>query len=123
MSQSITVAELIEGKGDTLDLELLTPEVPLTGPLSDPDVSGPGLAFAGFLDRFPGDRIQVVGETDMEYLRALDPEALRDRLAGLFQFPIPAVFITKGLEVPDVFLEMARERGIPVLRSSLTTKT
>jgi HPr kinase/phosphorylase len=43
-------------------------------------------------------------------------------LAGLFQFEIPAVFVTKGQEVPAVFAELADAQGIPVLRSQLSTK-
>jgi HPr kinase/phosphorylase len=64
----------------------------------------------------------VFGETEMTYLSAIGEEEARGRLAALFTFSVPAAFVTKGQRVPDFFLAVATERGVPVLRSSLTTK-
>lgn len=66
--------------------------------------------------------MQVFGETEMLYLSSLDDVALHDRVGGLFRHHIPAVFVSKGLPVPESVLRLAREAGIPILRSSLTTK-
>jgi len=88
----------------------------------DPDISGPGLALCGFVDRFPGGRMQVLGETEMTYLASLAPDARRDRLQSYFSLPIPATFVTKGQAVPEELLASATARGIPVFRSPLATK-
>lgn len=122
VSRAFTVRELLDTKRESLNLELLTEGVPLTREVRDPDISSPGLALAGYTQRFPSGRMQVFGETEMTYLRSLGPEAAQERLEELFGFEVPAVFVTKGQQVPDAFLELARDHGVPVLRSTLTTK-
>lgn len=122
MDASISVEEFFAAKGESLALELLTPDLPLTRRIVDPDVSSPGLALAGFTDRVPAGRMQVFGETEMSYLSSIPGEAAADRLRGLFCHHIPAVFVSKGQDVPVPFLEIARECGIPVFRSRLSTK-
>ncbi len=122
-AKSITVQEILDLKRDTLDLELLDAGAPLDRPASDPDISSPGLALAGYTARVPKGRMWVFGETEMTYLTTLDPAEARGRVSSLFTFDVPAVFVTKGQDVPDFFLTSAREHGVPVLRSGLTTKS
>jgi HPr kinase/phosphorylase len=90
--------------------------------VADADVSSPGLALAGYTRRLPEGRLLVFGETEMTYLASLDLASARDRLSGLFEHRIPALFVTKGQQVPDWFLELASASGIPVLRSALSTR-
>jgi len=121
VKRETTVEELFRSKGETLALTLLTPDTSLDRSVTDPDVTSPGLALAGFTARFPEGRMQVFGETEMTYLATLDQDVLRARLEELFRHEIPAVFVSKGQDVPQVFLELARERGTPVFCSDLGT--
>ena len=89
---------------------------------ADPDINSPGLALAGHTDRLADGRIWVFGETEMTYIATLDPADARSRLDTLFSSEVPAVFVTKGQDVPGYFLEAATRHGVPVLRSSRTTK-
>jgi HPr kinase/phosphorylase len=118
----ITVQRLFEDRGETLQLELLTPDIGLERRVLDSDLSSPGLALAGYTERFASDRIQVLGETEIAYLEGLTPEERRDRIKGVFGFGIPAVFVTKALSVPDEVLKVAAECSIPILRSGLSTR-
>ena len=118
----ITVQRLFEDRGETLQLEILTSEVGLERRVLDSDLSSPGLALAGYTERFASERIQVFGETEIAYLEGLTPEERRDRIRGIFGFGIPAVFVTKALSVPDEVLEVAAECSIPILRSGLSTR-
>ncbi len=68
----ITVKELLEGKSESLELEVLTPEVGLDRIIADSDMSSPGLALSGFTERVPEGRTQVFGETEMRYLESLE---------------------------------------------------
>ena len=113
---------MLDAKRESLALEVLTPETALDRLVADPDVSSPGLALAGYTGRFPEGRLQVFGETEMTYLAALGDDGALDRLTALFSFRIPAVFVSKGQDVPELFLELARAAGIPVLRSALSTR-
>jgi HPr kinase/phosphorylase len=122
MGPALTLADLFESKKASLALEFLNPEVPLTRTCRDPDISSPGLALSGFLERFHDGRMQVFGETEMTYLASLEPGTLQERLQGFFAREVPAAFVTKGLDVPDVMLEVATENGVPLFRSPLSTR-
>jgi len=119
---TLSVQELFDHKREILEIELLTPGVDLDRSVEDPDISSPGLALAGYTERVPEGRMQVFGETEVTYLATLGENDRLDRLQGLFGFDIPAVFVTKGQEVPEVMTRLAGEAGIPVFLSALTTK-
>jgi HPr kinase/phosphorylase len=85
------------------------------------DVSGPGLVLAGYVDRFPAQRLQAFGETEIAYLASLS-HAERERILRMFfGFDSPCVFVTKGQELPPGFAELAAERGVPIFRTPLKT--
>ena len=89
---------------------------------SDPDVTSPGLALVGYTARVPTGRMWVFGETEMTYVGTIDASEAERHLETLFSFDVPAVFVSKGLDVPDYFLAAATRQGVPVLRSHRTTK-
>ncbi len=123
MNGNLTIEEILQSKSETLALDLLThAEEALSRAVDDPDISSPGLALAGFTMRFRDGRMQVFGETEMTYLAELDSATCRTRLEVLFEQPIPAVFVTKGQHVPELFLEIATRKSIPVIRTNLSTK-
>lgn len=121
-SKSISVQELLDERGDVLELEVLTQGVSLESITDDSDITSPGLALAGHVIRVPGGRMWVFGETEMTYIASLKQDEARDRLATFFAFGVPAAFVTKRQHVPDFFLEVAAEYGVPVLRSAKSTK-
>jgi HPr kinase/phosphorylase len=120
--RTLSVQELLDARGDVLELEVLTRSVSLESTTDDPDVTSPGLALAGHTSRVPSGRMWVFGETEMTYVASLEPANARQRLAALFAFGVPCAFVTKGQSVPDFFLEVAAEYGVPVLRSTRSTK-
>lgn len=117
----LRLRDFLERPDDPLQLEALTGAVGLDRSVPDPEVASPGLALAGYTGRFAPQRLHVLGETEIMYLGSL-PAAERLRLlTNLFSFDLPCLFVTKGLEVPSELLELAREKGVPVLRSRLKT--
>lgn len=122
MGQSLTIQELIDARGDSFALELVTPGVSLDRVCSDPDVASPGLALAGFVERFPSGRMQVFGQTEMMYLGTLTEELSRDRVDTFFSQDVPAAFVTKGQEVPARLLEAALTHDVPLFRTPFTTQ-
>lgn len=118
----LTVRQLLQLRGDSLGLQLVTPDgVGLDRPIQGPDVSSPGLALAGFTGRVPEGRLQVLGETEIAYLRSLDPERRRASVEMLLSFEMPCLFVTKGLELPSELVEMFATQGIPLIVSTLKT--
>lgn len=117
----LTVSDLVARKGKVLQLEILTGDVGLDRPISAPQVSSPGLVLAGYLKRFPAKRVHVLGETEVEYLRSLSVEKRRKAWEGLINFDLPCIFVTKGQRIPKELAAMAKKRGIPLLKSKLST--
>jgi HPr kinase/phosphorylase len=64
----------------------------------------------------------VFGETEMAYLATLDSDEAVRRLDVLFALDVPAVFVSKGQDVPTYFTEAATRHTIPVLRTRRSTK-
>ncbi len=118
---ALTVRELIEQKGTELQLDVVTGDIGLERRITVPEVSSPGLVLAGYTERFMSDRLHVLGETEIAYLRSLGAEARRKSVETFLKYDLPCVFVTKGLSVPRDLVRAAREREIPVLRSGLKT--
>ena len=104
-----------------LQLEALTGELGLDRLVPDTDLASPGLALAGYLTRFIADRMHVLGETEISFLGSLDAQTRRTSLERFFEYDLPAIFITKNLAAPEPLLDLARDRHVPVLRTTLKT--
>lgn len=117
----LTVEEMLRAKQQSLALELLTDFGGLARVIPGPDVSTPGLALTGYTHRFPAERLQVLGETEVSFLLSLPDDERRLAIEGFLALDIPAIFITKGQEPPLPLLEVANRRGIPVIRTPAKT--
>ncbi len=115
------VRDLLERKGDPLQLEALTGDVGLDREIPTPEASSPGLVLAGYTKRFAANRLHILGETEVSYLASLGAETRRGALETLFQFALPCVVISKGQEPPAELLELARAHGVAVIRTRLKT--
>jgi len=115
------VRDLLERKGDPLQLEALTGEVGLDREIPTSEASSPGLVLAGYTQRFAAHRLHVLGETEVTYLASLDAAARRRALETMFRFDLPCVVISKGQEPPAELLELARGKGVAVIRTRLKT--
>ena len=116
-----TAAQLAERLGYIMPVEQIGARVGLDRPIPGPEASSPGLVLAGYTDRFAHERVQVLGETEVTYLRSLDSETRARNLERFFSFPIPCAFITKGLEPPDGLLPLAERAGVGIFRTSAKT--
>jgi HPr kinase/phosphorylase len=117
----LRLRDFLSRRGDPLQLEALTGELGLDRHLPDAEVASPGLALAGYTGRFAPNRLHVLGETEITYLRSLPAPERRLRLEHFFTFDLPCIFVTKGQEVPQELLDLAKEHSVPVLRSRLKT--
>jgi HPr kinase/phosphorylase len=120
-NSKLTVGRLYERLRDPLQLEVVGEPYGFDREIPSPEVSSPGLVLAGYVDRFVGGRVQVLGETEVTYLASLDPGHREQILKRYFSFPIPCLFVTKAQEYPPGLEAEARASGIPLLRSALKT--
>ena len=117
----LRLGDFVSRRGDPLQLEALTGDLGLDRQMPEAEVAGPGLALAGYTGRFAPNRLHVFGETEITYLNSLTSEERRKSLEKFFSFDLFCIFVTKGQEVPSEMLELARAKGVPVLRSKLKT--
>ncbi len=118
---SISVARLLDRVAGGIELEVLAGFQGIGRPVLISDINRPGLALSGYLDYFANDRVQILGNTEIHYMEQLEASTLQSRLEGMFSFEIPAFVLSRRLEPRNLFLNMCNRRGIPVLRSSLST--
>jgi HPr kinase/phosphorylase len=121
LSQTLTVGKFIEANGESLSLEDLGAGVGLDTGIPNADISSPGLALAGYVDRFVAERLQVLGETEIKYLTSLDSADRSRILNSFFAFSMPAVIVTKNQDPPEGLREAAARAGVPLLRTRLKT--
>ena len=119
--EKLTVDTLYADKREPLGLELLTPSVPMNRVVEGPSLSSPGLILTGFDQRMPKGRLQVLGETELSFIESLDSEELDAVMDRLFGIPMPALVVTKGMEVSTRLLDAAIEHDVPVIRTTLKT--
>lgn len=85
------------------------------------DVNRPGLQFVNFYDYFDPRRLQVIGKAESMYLTGFTSEQRRKSFDSLFQYNIPAMVITRGLDCFPECLESAKAHGRTLLQSQETT--
>jgi len=121
MIPKLTVGQLIERMSGPLQLEHITRTNGLDRVIDNPNVSSPGLVLAGYVGRFPARRLQVLGETEITYLKSIDPAIRKKHLAMFFSYPIPCVFITKGQRPGEDLIDLAAASGVAVICTRLKT--
>jgi HPr kinase/phosphorylase len=121
LSRALTVGKFLEAFGESLSLGDIGSGVGLETTIPNSDISSPGLALAGYVDRFVAERLQVLGETEITYLNSLPPGERSRILSSFFAFRMPAVIVTKNQDPPQGLCEEAARAGIPVLRTTLKT--
>ena len=84
-------------------------------------VNRPGLLLAGFEDYFGNSRVQVIGNAEYYYLATLQDCEKGKALRRLFVQRIPCVIYSRGIKPSKMEVDIAKEYGIPVLLSEMTT--
>lgn len=85
------------------------------------DVNRPGLQFVGFFDYFDPRRLQIIGKSEVMFLRGFTEDERREKFEALFRYEIPALVISRGLEAPSECLEMAKKYKRTLLRTQYTS--
>lgn len=89
--------------------------------ITEQELHRPGLAMAGFVELYTHQRIQILGNTECEYLRKLNPDDQKKAFAHILEFDVPVIFLTHGNSIPDYLMEMAGVFSIPIFRTPVET--
>lgn len=125
--EHISVAFMVEQLRDRVGIPVqeANPGAPGVDPaarkVTESNLHRPGLALAGYTDLFTFQRVQILGNTECQYLRHLDEAARRTAFQRLVGFPIPCLFLTDGNRLSEPLLEAASAAGVPVYLTEVPT--
>ncbi len=117
----VTVQSLVESKGYRLGLEVLDGGKNLDKAITDSDIHKLGLNLAGIEFSLAQGRIQVIGASEIAFLEMMPEPKKAKIIEEVFNFDIPCMVITRGLEPLPPILENSRRAGIPLLSTELAT--
>lgn len=118
MKGGIKLRELVEVLGLTVVNKGTDYEDALVG---IKDVNRPGLQLMGFFDYFDERRLQVIGMAETKMLESMDSEERTMRFARLFEYEIPALVVSRDLDIYPECLAMARKHQRTLLHTADTT--
>ena len=85
------------------------------------DVNRPGLQLAGYFDYFDERRLQVIGMAETKMLEGMTSEQRAESFAKLFSYNIPALVVSRDLDIYPECLTMARKYQRTLLHTAETT--
>ncbi|MAT58110.1 MAG: HPr kinase/phosphorylase [Ignavibacteriae bacterium] len=117
----ITIDFFYEQTKNRFNLKLFTKDQDCNKVIVDQNLHRPGLALAGFVDLFSYNRIQVIGNTEMGYLKILSKDQRKKSFERLFKFDIPCIVITNNHEPFPEMIELADKYKITIFGSNYST--
>jgi HPr kinase/phosphorylase len=120
--ESVSVREFFDTFRDMLQMELLAGADGLDNVISEKSINRPALAVTGYFKEFANRRLQLFGAGEMAYL-ADQPDSVREKLVDdVFSKKVPAVVVSRGLQVDALLKRLADKHHIPIIRTQLKSK-
>lgn len=85
------------------------------------DISRPGLEMTGYFDYYSPERLQLLGMKEWTYLMKMTSHNRYQVLTEMIKPETPAIIVARKLEVPEEMLAAAKEKGIVILQSHIST--
>jgi HPr kinase/phosphorylase len=106
---------------ENFDLVLVAGDRGIDREIITSDISRPGIEITGYFKYYPKERLQLIGRAEMEYFLELSEEEQYIRAVRLCTESTPGIVISRGMDIPDVLIEVANETNVPILRSPKKT--
>lgn len=116
-----TVRDFVSAGAERLRMEVVVADG-LDHEVDEPMCNRPGLALTGFYAHFAWQRLQVIGNSEREYLMSLPQADRRERVQALFDRQAYCLIFTCGMGVPEEVAEIARAEGGVVMTTGLLTR-
>ena len=92
--------------------------------ISSSDVHRPGVQLSdGYFDYFDNARIQIMGKVEHYYMATKSSEDAYNAYDKLMSSGIPAVVVTRGLDISDELLSAVKKHDVPLLKSEDSTSS
>jgi len=119
--KDISVGELYKLAHEKTKLRPVNGDVGFGRLINDKNIHRPGLALAGFVDLFTFNRVQIFGNTEVQFLSSLKAEDRQRAFQTILQFEIPCIIFTDRNEVEQELIDAASAREISVFSTTLET--
>lgn len=117
---SVSLKNVIE----ELNLEVINlPEGAEDETINISELNRPGLQLVDYYEFFEPRRIQIFGLSETSYLKTLSDEEYTEIVSKFLAHKPVAVVITRGLEIRDEFVELAKKYEIPIFRNQNATSS
>jgi HPr kinase/phosphorylase len=120
---SLSIEEILNNSEYGLLLSLLAGGRGLSNRVSSSRIQKPGLALSGYTEHLHPDRLQVLGNTEISFLKHIEERLAEQSLKVLCNFPVSCFIVTKGLRPPQFLLDLAEQNAIPVLATPHQSST
>lgn len=117
----IHVSELLSEKAANLSLQLIAGKEGLNKRINFPKIQKPGLALTGFTEYVRPGRVQILGESELAFLRQLDPARRQEVIHQLCSVDIACFIITRSQQPPEEILREAEKHQIPLMVTHYVT--
>lgn len=124
INEKLTVEELITKLRKRVNINLIAcaaEEKCRDKFVREAELNRPGLALTGYLDVFSWQRVQIIGNTETDYLEKLPEDKQLEAFGNITKFDLPIIFLTNGNTLPNALLENATQRGIPIFTTPYET--
>lgn len=112
-NKSIMVKNLVQ----RFSLEVLAGENQLHRKITRPRTHRPGLEFIGYFDFFPMNRVQILGQKEINFLHQLSHEERRLRIGNIVKYHPPCFIVTTQQEGLQYLKKYCSREEIPLLRT------
>ena len=79
------------------------------------EVNRPGIVLTGYTDYFDPLRIQILGWTELGFMRNMSDEERQRALGYWLGLHPAAAVVTRGLDIPDYFIISCKQYEVPLL--------
>ncbi len=85
------------------------------------EINRPGIVLTGYTDYFDPLRIQILGWTELGFLLNMSNEEREKALGYWLGLKPAAAVVTRGLDIPDYFIEACKKYEVPLLKTEEET--
>jgi HPr kinase/phosphorylase len=115
------VGSFYQEKQKDFNLKLISGEKGFSNKLTEKEVNRLGLVLAGFFDYFIPTRVQILGRTEVFFLKKLGKNKREEILEKLFSYSLPCLVVAAPeAEIPTELKEKSIEKQIPLFQTSFS---
>jgi HPr kinase/phosphorylase len=113
-----SVETLLSFLNEDVPLRLVTGGDGLDRAILRPRVQKPGLAFAGYYEYIKPGRVQIIGESETNYLLSLPPRLREKRVRDVVALDVSCFIVTKGIPPLDEFKVECEKNSVPLFSTT-----